>query len=288
MMSGMFSWFRDTSSATAPSIKASPSALVVDEVRHPAISPSGYWEDPQQAPRLMVITGAGLSAESGLDTFRETGGLWQRFNVDEVCSMRGWEAHKDASHAFHDALRQAVINVSPNLAHHLLANLNGPQVVVVTQNVDGLLERGGARSIVNVHGRLDRLKCVACDQQWQVPWTYQWQASPVKACPFCQVEGQVKPGVVFFHESAPLYRPMQNILFGLREQDAVAVVGTAGTVLALSQWLKYVPAYKWLLNMEATDALPEGMFDKVTYGPVTQTLPELVDWWHHRCRSSSS
>ena len=73
-------------------------------------------------------------------------------------------------------------------------------------------------------------------------------------------------------------------MWGLREQDAIAVIGTSGTVLSLASWLKHVPAYKWLLNMEATDALPERIFDKVSYGPVTQTLPELVEWWQARSR----
>lgn len=257
-----------------------PVEIQADAVTHPALSPQGYWKEPVAPPRLVVLSGAGLSAESGLSTFRDADGLWQRYDCQQVCHASDWRAHRTSTHDFHDALRARARSASPNRAHAALARLNSPQVVLATQNVDGLLERSGARDVLNLHGRLDRLHCVACARQWAVPWSFQ-AAGQLPRCPWCPPDSPalVKPGVVFFHEPAPLYPPLRHLLGGLTERDTVAVVGTSGTVLNLVSWLAHVPAQKWLLNLAAEPAIPAKLFDQALYGPATETVPEFVERW---------
>lgn len=292
----IFKWFRSQPKVTnkGPTPKLLPPIVVKSDtsvklkpsqITHPSLTPLGYWAKPDQGPRLLIITGAGLSAESGLSTFRDNEGLWKKYNIDEVCRINSWERNQKQVHEFYDALRGIANQSKPNGAHHALASLNGPDVVVVTQNVDGLLEKAGAENVLNLHGRLDRLQCMACDSQWNVPWLYQASALPQK-CPFCSVPHKVKPGVVFFGEPAPLYRAFHNLIFGLRPQDAVVVIGTAGSVLPLRLLLANCQANKWLLNKDPSPDLPASMFDNVVYGNATVLVPELVEWWREYSKTA--
>lgn len=282
----MFDWLKRKapSAPLAPAPVLAPIALDPGQITHRGLTPLGYWADPSPSPRLLVITGAGISAESGLSTFRDPRGLWTQFDPQVVCNFKQWRSHVSDVHRFHDALRAAAVQANPNPAHQALASLNDQHIVIATQNVDGLLERAGARDVLNLHGRLDRMACVACAEQWSVPWSFRWADTPIERCPFCAVAGGIKPGVVFFHEPAPLYRPLQNLIFGLREQDAIAILGTAGTVLPLRQLLTPCVATKWLLNLEAMPDLPARLFDNVAYGPATELAPELAQWWRDRTK----
>lgn len=243
---------------------------------HPLLNPHGIWRAP--APRLVVLTGAGLSVASGMQTFRGGQGLWDGENLSEVCNIHTWQDHRDKVHAFYDRLRQKAHRAKPNNGHHVLQRLGG-NVVLVTQNVDGLLERAGKNPVLNVHGQLNRLHCVKCQHQWRVPWSYQWHSQPIERCPFCQASHSIKPGIVMFHEQPPLYKAVTTMIYELSPYDVVAVVGTSGEVLPLKNWLGFCSAHKWLFNLERSAKLPDHLFEQVHWGEFEKTSKVLEDLW---------
>lgn len=190
-------------------------------------------------PILYVVSGAGLSAESGLATFRSANGIWTQSNIAQVCHYTTWKAHREAVFEFYRAYRADVAAAAPCPAHHLLAHWQatyGPdRVRLLTQNVDDLLERAGAPSVVHLHGNLSELHCTACGLQWAVEFEdYQERTR----CPKCQSLKGVKPAVVFFGERAPNYGVLRQMMKALRPQDIVLVVGTSFEVIAPEQMMR--------------------------------------------------
>lgn len=181
-------------------------------------------------PNLYVISGAGLSAESGIPTFRDSDGIWSRFDVNEVCNGLTWKQHREKVFEFYHLMRQTYTAAQPNEAHRLLAKWQsqwGPQRVrLLTQNVDLLLEAAGAQEVTHLHGRLDQLHCTACDTRWAA------EINVHARCPKCQSLKGVKPGVVLFHEMAPEYLTLRRMHKQFRAQDVMVFVGTAMEVLS--------------------------------------------------------
>lgn len=182
------------------------------------------------APMLYIISGAGLSAESGLPTFRDSDGIWSRFNINEVCNGLTWKQHREKVFEFYGLMRQTYTSAQPSEAHRQLVawqSLWGAQrVQLLTQNVDLLLETAGAQSVIHLHGRLDQLHCTACDTRWEA------EINVHARCPKCGSLKGVKPGVVFFHEMAPEYLALRRLHKQMRPCDVVVFVGTAMEVLS--------------------------------------------------------
>jgi len=223
--------------------------------------------------RVVVLTGAGISAESGLPTFRDADGLWEGHRSEEVATPEAYQDDPALVHRFYDARRAALATVSPNAAHHALARLEevlADDLLVVTQNIDDLHERGGSSRVVHVHGELLVARCVVCDAR--VRWTDALGTRP--PCPTCGAAG-LRPDVVWFGEVP--YR-MPEVVAAVADADVFCAIGTSGVVypaaglgdLAAAQGASTVE-----LNLAAS-AVASGFHD-VRQGPATTLVPTWVD-----------
>jgi NAD-dependent deacetylase len=225
-------------------------------------------------PHLIVFSGAGLSAESGLPTFRGADGLWEGISIRTVCHMETWEENFEAVHDFYDARREAGAAAKPNAAHLTIAEWQRTwpgRVQILTQNIDRLLEAAGCSDVIHLHGDIRILWCVECGHHWEIAGNRYDRSG----CPACGSKPTVKPGVVFFGENAPRYRDLHAIVAGLRAEDTVVVIGTSGTVLPADQLFARSRAYSILVNLEPATQMDERAFTERHYGPATQELPRL-------------
>jgi len=175
--------------------------------------------------RIVVLTGAGISAESGLSTFRDTGGVWDRVDLSEVATPEGFARDPARAHAFYNARRAQARAAQPNAAHRALAALaaEGPgALTLVTQNVDDLHARAGQGDVIAMHGTLSRALCAACGHRWEAPV----EMSPATRCPACAAAA-ARPDVVWFGE---VPRRMDEIEAALAAADLFVAIGTSGSV----------------------------------------------------------
>lgn len=224
--------------------------------------------------RVVVLTGAGISAESGLRTFRDADGLWEDHRVEDVATPEGFEADPDLVLRFYDARRRAAASARPNSAHRALARLEralgGDEVVVVTQNVDDLHERAGSHRLVHMHGELRSALCTACAVR--VRWDGDLIARP--PCPECG-ERMLRPDVVWFGEMPYGLDLIERAVIGC---DVFAAIGTSGVVYPAAGYVALAAAYgarTVALNLEPTD--PGPLFRDVRVGRATETVPAWVD-----------
>ncbi|WP_429482133.1 SIR2 family NAD-dependent protein deacylase [Paraburkholderia youngii] len=188
-------------------------------------------------PRLYVFSGAGLSAESGLHTFREAGGIWDQYAAGKVGSYRTWAKNREAVFDFNNVFLAQVRAAEPNDAHRVLARWQqawgADRVVLLTQNADDLLERAGATRVVHLHGDLCSLQCTRCNVRFPAAHD---RFDPSVPCPRCQKTDRVKPGIVMFDEGAPNYEHLHSMWFDLTPEDVFLAVGTAFAVIG-ADWL---------------------------------------------------
>jgi len=232
-----------------------------------------------RAPRLYVFSGAGLSAESGISTFRTGDGIWTRANLDEVCNYLTWRRNRPAVFRFYNQRISECADARPNAAHRLLAQWQDTwgteRVHLVTQNIDDMLEQAGARQVTHLHGDMISLLCTDCD--------YRFPASgrgldPKAACPACgEVEG-VKPGVVFFNEAAPEYETLWRIQQAMTPDDLFIAVGTAFEVIPPERLLPPGRVGPYARNF-VVDPAPRRTecFGVVERNPATVGLPNIAE-----------
>ncbi len=168
-----------------------------------------------------------------------------------------------------------------NLAHRTIAEWQKTwpgRVIILTQNIDRLLEGAGCRDIIKLHGDIRTLRCLACGHDWEL----EGHRYNRKGCPECQETHLVKPGVVFFGEAAPRYDDLHGVVAGLRDIDTAIVVGTSGTVLPADQLFGRSDAYSILVNLEPSAQMNERLFRECHYGPATQELPKLTQLLRER------
>ncbi|WP_457101116.1 NAD-dependent deacylase [Microbacterium sp. P5_E9] len=222
---------------------------------------------------IVVLTGAGISAESGVPTFRATDGLWEGHSVDRVATPEGYEADPELVLGFYDARRRALASVVPNAAHRALARLEdelGDDLLVVTQNVDDLHERAGSRRLVHMHGELLRARCTACGSR--SAWASDLIDRP--PCPVCR-ERMLRPDVVWFGE---MPYDLDRIERAVVSCDTFVSVGTSGAVYPAAGYVALAAAFgarTLELNLEPSDAAVP--FDEVRAGPATEVVPAWVD-----------
>jgi NAD-dependent deacetylase len=225
--------------------------------------------------RLIVFSGAGLSAESGLPTFRGESGLWEGVPIRKVCHIDTWHANFEPVHGFYDARRIAESKAEPNVGHQTIMEWQKTwpgRIHILTQNIDTLLERAGCADVVHLHGEIQKLRCLDCGWVWEI------EAVPYdrKGCPSCGSQKEVKPDVVFFGEAAPRYSHLHTIAQSLGPKDTVVVVGTSGAVLPADRLFGQSCAYSVLVNLEPGDQMDERVFSERLYGPATEQLPNLA------------
>lgn len=162
--------------------------------------------------KILIFTGAGLSEESGIPTFR-TGkdGLWHNYKISEVCDAKTFLLNKQKVFDFYNERKKQYFNVKPNSAHFAIADIQKKygveNVIIYTANIDNLMEEAGCKNVNHVHGNINNMNCLNCYHEWFIGYG-EFKVNTV--CPNCKLAKQTKPGVVFFHEHAPMYPKMME------------------------------------------------------------------------------
>ena len=222
---------------------------------------------------IVILTGAGISAESGLRTFRADDGLWEDHRVEDVASPKGFRRDPELVQRFYDARRENVIAAQPNPAHAALARLDEAwegELLIVTQNIDDLHERAGARRILHMHGEALSAWCLACDAR------HRWMGTLLEGppCPACG-EAALRPDIVWFGEMP--YR-MDEIFAALARADLFVSIGTSGAVYPAAgfvQQAKSARARTLELNLERSQG--SAWFDETRLGPASELVPAWVE-----------
>ena len=261
--------------------------MTASAVPNPPVVPAALLNALRQAHRLVILTGAGMSAESGVPTFRDAmHGLWEQFDPAELASQEGWDVDRDRVWAWYEWRRRLVQQARPNAGHlaiprlaKAIGELSGHDVKVdlITQNVDDLHERGGSRRVVHLHGSLFEPRCYLCGRQGQFtgpPPVEAVEKIPPPKCKHCN--GVLRPGVVWFGEGLPdhAWSHAEQLV---TDCDVLLVVGTSGVVYPAARLPVMARANgKWVYEINPTRS---ELSDKVHLHWQTTAaigLPELV------------
>jgi len=240
-------------------------------------------------PRIVIFTGSGISAESGLATFRGDDGLWNNHAIDDVCNENTWRQNYGLVHDFYNNLRQSLAQAKPNQAHYCIAQIQqqyGTLVQLVTQNVDDLLERAGATKVLHLHGHLCELRCDHCAHEWGFGYQlFDQDNAEHRRCPHCGEDQQcVRPNIVFFGGPAPNYHHFYRILAAANHPDSIFIVsGTQGSVVPIDSLLQPVKGRLWLNNLEQSPYIDSSRYERVWQAPATQAWPEIMAQLENHC-----
>jgi NAD-dependent deacetylase len=223
---------------------------------------------------IVILTGAGISAESGLATFRGPEGLWEGHRVEDVATPEAFHRDPVLVHAFYDARRARLGEVEPNEAHRALARLDAQwpgELLLVTQNVDDLHDRAGSKRLLHMHGELRKGWCQACSDRfiWDGP-----MGNSAK-CPSCGKDGTVRPDIVWFGE---MPYDMERINAALAQADMFVSIGTSGAVYPAAgfvQTARYCGAQTLEMNLEPSQG--SVLFDQCRIGPASRLVPAWVE-----------
>jgi len=224
--------------------------------------------------RIVILTGAGLSAESGLSTFRDKDGIWSRHRIEDVATPEAFARDPERVLEFYNTRRKGAAGVKPNTAHEALAKLEKKhpgEVLTVTQNIDPLHEMAGTSSLIHMHGEILKKLCAHCGAK--EPW--EGDLSTDLVCPVCERSGGMRPDVVWFGEMP--YR-MEEIAEALGACDLFISIGTSGTVYPAAGFVmeaRNAGAHTVELNLEPSEGAT--LFAKAIHGKATQIVPVFVD-----------
>ncbi|HQR73842.1 MAG TPA: Sir2 family NAD-dependent protein deacetylase [Sulfurovum sp.] len=208
--------------------------------------------------KIMILSGAGLSAESGIRTFRDHDGLWENHDVMKVCSTQGWIADRKGVTRFYNERRADIASKEPNHAHKVLSQLECEyrgRIVHLTQNIDNLMEKAGAKEVVHLHGTLTDLRCEACLETFDVGYAAQ---EPHMSCPHCGAKC-IRHNVVMFGEAAPAY---SHIYEAIRSSSLFIAIGTSGAVIDIVSIAK---EFKHSVLIDPKRQETVSIYDKHTY-----------------------
>lgn len=233
--------------------------------------------DDRSGRSIVILTGAGISKESGLSTFRDADGLWATVRIEDVATPQAFRSNPVRVHDFYNARRRQMADpaVQPNAAHAALARLEAEwpgELLLVTQNIDDLHERAGSHAVLHMHGELLKLRCGHC----HVVLEWRGDASVGTPCPSCGHVAGLRPHVVWFGEM-PL--GMEAIYAALDACDLFVSIGTSGTVYPAAGFVEEVQrrghAHTVELNLEPS--LGVSAFDEAIHGPATEIVPAFVE-----------
>ncbi len=223
---------------------------------------------------IVILTGAGISAESGVDTFRDKDGIWSKYDLNDVATPEGFARNPAMVHDFYNQRRASLANVKPNPAHEALARLEQAwhgDFLLVTQNIDNLHERAGSRKLIHMHGELTRAFCANCNIRCDAGETL----SVETACAHCGSRGYMRPDVVWFGEMP--YR-MERIYAALNACDLFVSIGTSGNVYPAAQFVQEAGragAHTLELNLEPSLGFSD--FAEAEHGPAGTIVPRWVE-----------
>ena len=228
--------------------------------------------------KIVVLTGAGISAESGVRTFRDNDGLWESHRVEDVATPEAWVSDQSLVWRFYQARRNQLLEVGPNPAHFALAQLESKteSLTLITQNVDDLHERGGSESVIHMHGRLQTLRCETTGLS-EVRMGENDLGGDFVLCNCCAISSRMRPDIVWFGEipmeMGVIYREVENC-------DVFIVIGSSGHVYPAAGLVNLAnsnDAHTILVNFELP--INGGDFDEVHIGKAGEILPDLVENW---------
>ena len=224
---------------------------------------------------IVILTGSGISAESGLKTFRSEDGLWLNYKIEDVCTTEAFERNPSLVHSFYNELRPIMMQANPNSAHQAITMLQQqlPEITIniVTQNVDLLHEKAGSKNIYHIHGRIDECICMNCGHISKTVGDVESD----ETCPNCHVQGMLKPNIVFFGE-VPQY--MDEVDFMLSQCDMFIAIGTSGIVYPAAGFVRQAKlhgAMTYLFNLEPCNN--SSQFDQEILGKASQTFPKFAN-----------
>ena len=227
---------------------------------------------------LFILTGAGVSKESGIKTFREKDGLWENYKIEDVCTVEAFIKDPNLVNNFYNERRSSIIDqkILPNEAHYQLAKLEKKwkgDFILVTQNIDNLHEQAGSKKILHMHGSLDKCFCMNCGAEYK----FNFDLSTEFVCKKCNVKGKVRVDIVWFGEQ-PKY--LDKIYNYLDRTDVFLSIGTSNNVYPAAGFIDYLKHQKrkidfYEFNIEKTSK--SFLFTKSFIGPASKTLKKLVD-----------
>ena len=227
---------------------------------------------------LFILTGAGVSKESGIKTFREKDGLWENYKIEDVCTVEAFIKDPNLVNNFYNERRSSIIDqkILPNEAHYQLAKLEKKwkgDFILVTQNIDNLHEQAGSKKILHMHGSLDKCFCMNCGAEYK----FNFDLSTEFVCKKCNVKGKVRVDIVWFGEQ-PKY--LDKIYKYLDRTDVFLSIGTSNNVYPAAGFIDYLKHQKrkidfYEFNIEKTSK--SFLFTKSFIGPASETLKKLVD-----------
>ena len=222
------------------------------------------------AQTIFILSGAGLSAESGIATFRASDGLWENHRVEEVATPDGFVRNPALVQRFYNERRAGVAQAAPNAAHLALARLqcdHRAPVHLVTQNIDDLLERAGARDVIHMHGEVTRALCADCGHRWDAPAVM----APHEPCPACGGP-HGRPDIVWFGE-VPYH--MERIIAALEDSDLFVAIGTSGIVYPAAGF-REMAMNMGIATLEMTLEPSGAWFNDIRSGPAGTVVPSWV------------
>lgn len=223
--------------------------------------------------KVIILSGAGISAESGISTFRDSGGLWEEYNIKDICQAGCLETNYETTLNFYDKRRYELHEKQPNHAHFMIAQLKEkfPQdIAVITQNVDDLFEKAHCKKIVHLHGFLPEIRCQnkSCDYIENIGYAAQ---NKEQRCPKC--DQKLRPNIVFFGEAAPKY---EYLFQAFNDCEVLIVIGTSGYVINTDMFLNPDIKLSILNNLEKSEALDETLYTKVFFKEATKAIDEIA------------
>lgn len=241
----------------------------------PPLFASLFKEKMMSLPKVVILTGAGISAESGIRTFRATDGLWEEHRIEDVATPEGFMRNPNLVQRFYNERRKQLQDppIQPNAAHIALAKLEeklGENLLLVTQNVDNLHERAGSKNIIHMHGELLKVRCVESGK------IYDWTGNITEQdkCTCCKTPRKLRPHIVWFGE-IPL--EMERIYDALNQCDYFIAIGTSGNVYPAAGFVREVSASATTLELNLEPSKVKSHFDKVIIGNASEIVPKFVD-----------
>jgi len=220
---------------------------------------------------VVVLTGAGISAESGIATFRGAGGYWQRFKAEELASPQGFARDPALVWRWYDERRRQILTAQPNPGHLALVELERlfPDFSLITQNVDGLHQAAGSRKVIEIHGSIWRVRCTKSDQEWEQREVF--ETFPI----LCQCGALLRPAVLWFGEAYDSWK-VQQALHAISQAEQILVVGTSGLVSVVSGLLSQAPETTPIAEFNLAPTELSQISHQLITGPAGETLPQLV------------
>jgi NAD-dependent deacetylase len=226
--------------------------------------------------KIVILSGAGISAESGIETFRDSDGLWEGYAIEKVATKGVLKSNRAEAIEFYDKRRLNLEDKKPNYAHKVVAELKNKyqdEIAVITQNVDNLFEKAGIHhdDITHLHGFLTELECEKCGLVYDIGYQKVEDSFNGK-CPTCS-SPKIRPNIVMFGEVAIEYKKLES---ELKQCELLVVIGTSGNVLDVNTMVRSTPS-SILNNLEANEYIDDSIFTKVLYKKATEAIEEIKE-----------